>query len=92
MTDALTARHLASSEGCFSVVDWLIKSKADVNVIDRFNHTPLEDAVRGDHLEVAKLLMAAGGMVMYQGKVPPLLLSLNLGSYPFATTHVCHWL
>jgi len=61
--------HLAASEGCFSVVDWLVKSKADVNVIDRFNHTPLEDAVRGDHLEVAKLLMAAGGMVMYQGKL-----------------------
>mmetsp|Transcript_19352 Transcript_19352/g.48749 ORF Transcript_19352/g.48749 Transcript_19352/m.48749 type:complete len:494 (+) Transcript_19352:173-1654(+) len=61
--------HLAASEGCFSVVDWLIKNKADVNVIDRFKHTPLEDAVRGDHIEVAKLLSNAGGMVMYQGKL-----------------------
>jgi len=61
--------HLAASEGCYRVVDWLIKAGADVNVVDRFKHTPLEDAVRGDHAEVAKLLMQAGAMVLHNGRL-----------------------
>ena len=36
-------RHLAAAEGCFSVVEWLLKEAgADPNPIDRFNRTPLE--------------------------------------------------
>ncbi len=36
-------RHLAAAEGCFSVVEWLLKeANADANSIDRFNRTPLE--------------------------------------------------
>lgn len=102
---ALFRSHLAASEGCFRVVHWLIEQGADVNVIDRFKHTPLEvppppsrvsgfaalfttssfpytqslslsclqDAITGDHGEVAKLLMQAGGMVMHNGRVRQLL-------------------
>ena len=39
----LCNRHLAAAEGCFSVVEWLLKEAgADPNPIDRFNRTPLE--------------------------------------------------
>lgn len=43
MTRQCQTRHLAAAEGCFSVVEWLLKEAgADPNPIDRFNRTPLE--------------------------------------------------
>ena len=40
---AARGRHLAAAEGCFSVVEWLLREAgADANSIDRFNRTPLE--------------------------------------------------
>lgn len=45
--DFICCRHLAAAEGCYSVVQWLLKSQAaDPNPTDRFGRTPLEDAVR----------------------------------------------
>ncbi len=41
-------RHLASAEGCYSAVAWLLAQGVDVNAIDRFKRTPLE--VRSDHV------------------------------------------
>jgi len=38
----------------------------------RFKRTPLEDAVRGDYVEVAKLLLEQGGCVYQKGKMVPL--------------------
>ncbi|KAK9838136.1 hypothetical protein WJX81_003291 [Elliptochloris bilobata] len=62
--DRRTPLHLAAAEGCFSVVEWLLKEAgADTNPIDRFSRTPLEDAVRGDHGEVAQLLEREGGRI-----------------------------
>jgi serine/threonine protein kinase len=58
--DRRTPLHLASAEGCFSVVEWLLAEGADANPIDRFGRTPLEDAVRGDHGEVVRLLVGKG--------------------------------
>ncbi|CAK0787626.1 hypothetical protein CVIRNUC_010848 [Coccomyxa viridis] len=56
--------HLAAAEGCYSVVEWLLtEGKCAPNPIDRFKRTPLEDAVRGDHGEVAQLLMHHGGKI-----------------------------
>eukprot|EP00798_Chlamydomonas_sp_ICE-L_P023673 gene23673-9209_t len=46
------------------VAAWLLKVGADVNPIDRFQRTPLEDAVRGDHGEVATLLITQGAKVV----------------------------
>eukprot|EP00798_Chlamydomonas_sp_ICE-L_P028052 gene28052-31154_t len=62
--DKRTPLHLASAEGCHSVVAWLVSSGSNVNAVDRFKRTPLEDAVRGDHGEVAALLIDHGGKVI----------------------------
>lgn len=62
--DKRTPLHLASSEGCYSVVSWLLSQGVEVNPVDRFKRTPLEDAVRADHGEVATILVQAGGKVM----------------------------
>eukprot|EP00798_Chlamydomonas_sp_ICE-L_P006021 gene6021-5329_t len=62
--DRRTPLHLAAAEGCHSVAAWLLKNGVDVNPIDRFKRTPLEDAVRGDHGEVAQLLISGGGKVV----------------------------
>ena len=35
-------RHLAASEGCYKVTEWLIELGSDVNALDRFKRTPLE--------------------------------------------------
>jgi hypothetical protein len=35
-------RHLAASEGCYKVTEWLLEQGSDVNVLDRFKRTPLE--------------------------------------------------
>ncbi|EFJ50688.1 hypothetical protein VOLCADRAFT_88470 [Volvox carteri f. nagariensis] len=46
----MPCRHLAAAE--------------EVNPIDRFKRTPLEDAVRGDHGDLATLLIQRGGRVL----------------------------
>lgn len=64
-----TTSHLAASEGCYKVTEWLLSQKAAVNAVDRFRRTPLEEAVRGDFSEVAKLLVGHGGKIHEGGKV-----------------------
>ncbi|EIE26582.1 kinase-like protein [Coccomyxa subellipsoidea C-169] len=67
--DKRTPLHLAASEGCYKVTEWLIDQNAVVNCRDRFKRTPLEDAARGDHVEVTKLLLDHGGKVFEDGKL-----------------------
>ncbi|CAD7702248.1 unnamed protein product [Ostreobium quekettii] len=63
--DRRTPLHLAAAEGCHSLVQWLLEEHhVDPNPVDRFKRTPLEDAVRGDHKEVGRLLMAHGAKVL----------------------------
>ena len=38
----MLCRHLAASEGCYKVTEWLIAEGSDVNALDRFKRTPLE--------------------------------------------------
>ena len=61
--------HLAASEGCYKITEWLLAHKSPVNAVDRFRRTPLEEAVRGDFAEVAKLLVDHGGKIQEGGKV-----------------------
>jgi Ankyrin repeat len=35
-------RHLASSEGSWSVAEWLLDNGSNINALDRFKRTPLE--------------------------------------------------
>ena len=67
--DKRTPLHLAASEGCYKVTEWLLGQGAAVNAVDRFRRTPLEEAVRGDFAEVAKLLIDKGGKIQEGGKV-----------------------
>ena len=60
---------MAASEGCYKVTEWLLEQGAAVNAVDRFRRTPLEEAVRGDFAEVAKLLIDKGGKIQEGGKV-----------------------
>lgn len=50
--DGRTALHVACCEGDIQVVRHLLKLGANVHVKDRFNRTPLTDALEHDKLEV----------------------------------------
>ena len=61
--DKRTPLHLAASEGAYGVTEWLLEQGVNVNALDRFKRTPLEDAIRGEHNLVASLLAKHGGQV-----------------------------
>lgn len=87
--DKRTPLHLAASEGSWSVAEWLLESGANINFLDRFKSTPLEDAVRGDYHDLAKMLMNKGGLIWSDGKLKPLESSklkgagINIPARPF---------
>lgn len=60
--DRRTALHVASSEGHLDVVKYLVEVKsANVNPCDRWGGSPLDDAHRHRHAQVAKYLRGKGG-------------------------------
>jgi ankyrin repeat protein len=61
--DLRTALHLAATEGKLTVVAFLVSHGANVNVKDRWNSTPLEDAIRNGFKTVAHHLRSHGGKV-----------------------------
>jgi ankyrin repeat protein len=64
--DARTALHLAASEGNLPIVQYLVtEAKAEVNPIDRWEGTPLCDALRSGHASVARLLSQNDGMLRW---------------------------
>ena len=58
--DGRGALHLAAAEGHQDVVEFLLTCRVDVNAQDRWGGTPLQDATRGGHRRVARLLQRAG--------------------------------
>ncbi|MAZ47561.1 MAG: glutaminase A [Halobacteriovoraceae bacterium] len=54
--DGRTPLHLAAAEGQAHIVDYLISKRVILNPRDRWNNTPIDDAKRGNHTEVLKLL------------------------------------
>ena len=48
--DGRTALHLAAACGHISVVQFLVKAKADLHATDRFEGRPLEDALRHEQV------------------------------------------
>jgi ankyrin repeat protein len=55
------ALHVAAANGKLLAVSYLLSICADPNVKDRWGGTPLEDALRGEHMHCAKLIQAFGG-------------------------------
>ncbi|MDX2135092.1 MAG: glutaminase A [Saprospiraceae bacterium] len=54
--DGRTALHLAAAENQLEVVRYLLSRKVNPQPVDRWNGTPLDDARKGEHTEVIKLL------------------------------------
>eukprot|EP00441_Pelagodinium_beii_P023670 CAMPEP_0197665036 /NCGR_PEP_ID=MMETSP1338-20131121/58994_1 /TAXON_ID=43686 ORGANISM="Pelagodinium beii, Strain RCC1491" /NCGR_SAMPLE_ID=MMETSP1338 /ASSEMBLY_ACC=CAM_ASM_000754 /LENGTH=442 /DNA_ID=CAMNT_0043243787 /DNA_START=176 /DNA_END=1504 /DNA_ORIENTATION=- len=60
--DGRTALHMAAANGHVSIAQELIKNMGvNVNIQDRFEGTPLDDAVENAHQEVIKYLISQGG-------------------------------
>jgi len=60
--DKRTALHLAAAEGTVKVIQYLLDNGAEVNPIDRWSGTPLDDAIRHGHSEAVKILKQKGGI------------------------------
>lgn len=59
--DSRYALHLAASKGRLRAISYLISICADPNVKDRWDNTPVEDALKNGHVHSARLLAAFGG-------------------------------
>ena len=53
----MTPLHLAAQQGHFSVVDYLVNQKADINPKSKYNSTPLHYAAENGHLSVVEYLI-----------------------------------
>lgn len=60
--DQRSALHLAAAEGKLDCVEVLVENGVEINGRDTFGYTPLEDAVAGHHLAVARFLKSKGGL------------------------------
>ncbi len=61
--DKRTALHLAAAEGRCQMVEYLIKNGADINVLDRWNNSPIVDAKIKNHQEIIDLLLKNGANI-----------------------------
>ena len=57
--DKRSGLHVAASEGSLAVVHCLIQRGAEVNALDRFGHTPLDDALKHGDPDVIHALQEA---------------------------------
>lgn len=58
--DNRTALHIACHEGNLPVVNLLLKNGVSVHIRDRYDRTPLMEAVCIDHHEIIQLLLSCG--------------------------------
>jgi hypothetical protein len=69
---------LAASGGAYKVSEWLLHHHVDVNALDNFSQTPLEDALKAGNGEVAELLADHGGRICVNGQLVAPGISLKL--------------
>ena len=77
--DGRTALHVAASEGRLSLVRFLIKAGAQINVSDRWGGSPLDDAMRHRHDDVQSLVRSSGGRLGVSGNAEGLILAASRG-------------
>ncbi|XP_055618347.1 L-asparaginase isoform X2 [Toxorhynchites rutilus septentrionalis] len=58
--DHRTALHVACCEGNLDVVQFLLQNGAAVHIRDRYERTPLMDAILNDHHQIIRLLVKCG--------------------------------
>ena len=56
--DDRTALHLAVSEGWEEVAKWLMDHGAEINAVDRWKGTPLQDAIRTKRTRLIEQMVA----------------------------------
>ena len=54
--DGRTAAHLSASNGHLRTLKWLVSNGARVDVMDRFDNYPLDDATREGHKDIEEYL------------------------------------
>ena len=59
-SDHRTALHLAVCVGSKEIVKYLLTNGASVHLRDRYDNTPLNDAISNDRHEIIQMLMACG--------------------------------
>lgn len=64
--DGRTALHIAAATGNKEIVEFLLNKNADVNAVDHFGFTPIQDAMRKDHSAIVKLLQEKGATLPNQ--------------------------
>lgn len=61
--DLRTALHIASAEGKTDVVKHLLLNGAAVHIRDRYDRTPLSEAIMNDRHDIIKLLTKCGSHI-----------------------------
>lgn len=67
--DMRTALHVACAEGRLDVVKHLLLNGAAVHIRDRYDNSPLSEAINNDHHEIIKLLLKCGSHVTASTRV-----------------------
>jgi len=83
--DRRTALHVAASEGHLEMVRYLMDKGAQVNRSDRWGGSPLDDALRHRHKEVAAFLRMKGGTTGNADKRTNLISAAHEGDFDEVT-------
>uniref|UniRef100_F1KVU4 asparaginase n=1 Tax=Ascaris suum TaxID=6253 RepID=F1KVU4_ASCSU len=59
--DGRTALHIASSNGCQEIVEYLLKHGANAEAVDKFGNTPISEAEAQNDMEMLNVLRAVHG-------------------------------
>ena len=77
--DGRAALHLAAANGKVNVLDYLLTFEdIEVNVLDRYNGTPVDDSIRHNRDVAKTMLVAHGGLSKYDPQLAERVERLNL--------------